>query len=81
MHSWHTQNQLYIILLPEKQKSNGIYLFLLLYFYRVVQFTQLLVVRVEAELAAELAEIAVHVDAVLAIRTDEPFLVDVAQRR
>jgi hypothetical protein len=46
-----------------------------------VQFALLLVVWVKAELAAELAKVAVHVDAILAVRADESLLVDVAQRR
>lgn len=52
-----------------------------LLFYRVVQFTLLLVVWVQAEPAAELAEVTVHVDAILTIGANEPFLMNVAQRR
>ena len=46
-----------------------------------MQFALLLVVRVQTKLAAELAEITMHIDAILAVRADEPFLMDVAQRR
>lgn len=43
-------------------------------------FAQLLIVRVPAELAAELAKVAVHVDAVVAIGADKPFFMDCAQQ-
>lgn len=46
-----------------------------------MQFALLLVVWVQTELAAEFTEISMRVDTVLAVRADEPFLVDVAKRR
>jgi hypothetical protein len=48
--------------------------------YPDVQFALLLIVRVQAALEAELAEVAMHIDAVLAVRTEELILIDIAQR-
>jgi hypothetical protein len=45
-----------------------------------VQFALLLVVWVQAALVAEFTEIAMHVNAVLAVRTEELILIDIAQR-
>jgi len=48
--------------------------------YRDVQFALLLIVWVQAALEAELAEVAMHIDAVLTVRTEELILIDIAQR-